>query len=318
VEDPEIIMASSDRALVALGGHLREMGYRFTTVTPETHRRVNDRPENAIARRIEDVFGWSRPFHTNVLPPPIVDLMFEADIIVPCEEGFRSLLRLSSLDDLLLFHSAYPTTAPDSVFFGPDTYRFAIALETHLREPIGPVERAMDIGCGTGAGGFIAARKFPMATIILGDINAKALKFARVNAALNAISNVRLAMSDILSGVDGSFDLVCANPPYLVDPAKRAYRDGGGSLGATLSLAIIEAAMERLTPGGTLLLYTGAAIVEGRDALRAEAAGRMQQSNFSWSYSEMDPDVFGEELDNSAYAHADRIAAAVFAATKPR
>jgi methylase of polypeptide subunit release factors len=317
VENPEGIKATNDRALIALGGNLREMGYRFTTITPETHRRVNARPENRTARRIEDVFGWSRPFERNLLPPHLVDLMFEAEIIVPGDEGFRSLVRLSSLDDLLLFHSAYPTIAPDSVFFGPDTYRFAAALKAHLGALNRPIERAMDIGCGTGAGGFLAARKFPAATIVLGDINDMALRLARVNAALNRIANVRLVLSDMLAGVDGQFDLICANPPYLVDPAKRAYRDGGGELGATLSLAIIEAAMERLTPGGTLLLYTGEAVVEGRDVFRAQATALMQGSGFAWSYGEMDPDIFGEELENIAYAQTDRIAAVTFTAAKP-
>jgi len=318
VENPAILTASRDRALIRLGEQLREMGYGFTTVTPETHRRVNARLENEMARRIEDVLGWSRPFHRDLLQPPIVDLMLEAEIVAPCEQGLRSLVRLSALDDLLLFHSSYPTIAADSVFFGPDTYRYATALKAHLGSLPAPVERAMDIGCGTGAGGFLVARAFPMATICLGDINEKALKLAGVNAALNQIRNVHFALSDMLSGVDGAFDLICANPPYLVDPAGRAYRNGGGDLGATLSLAIIDAAIERLAPGGSLLLYTGAAIVEGRDAFRAEATARMERSGFSGSYREVDPDVFGEELDTSAYAQADRIAAVTFIAAKPR
>jgi hypothetical protein len=58
----------------------------------------------------------------------------------------------------------------------------------------------------------------------------------------------------------------------LVDPSLRAYRHGGGPLGANLSLAIVEAAIERLAPAGMLVLYTGAAVIDGADAFK-EAAG---------------------------------------------
>jgi hypothetical protein len=44
----------------------------------------------------------------------------------------------------------------------------------------------------------------------------------------------------------------------------------------------------------------------------------MNRAGFSWRYGEVDPDVFGEELDTPAYAHADRISAVVLSATKPR
>jgi 23S rRNA G2069 N7-methylase RlmK/C1962 C5-methylase RlmI len=116
--------------------------------------------------------------------------------------------------------------------------------------------------------------------------------------------------------VEGEFDLIVANPPYLVDPSERAYRHGGGPLGAALSLAIVDAALERLASGGTLLLYTGAAIVDGRDPFREEIATRLNGRDVSWNYHEMDVDVFGEELESGAYAHCDRIAAVVLTVTK--
>ncbi len=42
-----------------------------------------------------------------------------------------------------------PTAERDAVFFGPDTYRFAIFLRHHVQQ----AARAVDIGCGSGAGG---------------------------------------------------------------------------------------------------------------------------------------------------------------------
>ena len=118
-------------------------------------------------------------------------------------------------------------------------------------------------------------------------------------------------LSEQAASVRNRFSLVLANPPYLVDPAQRAYRHGGGPLGAGLSLAILDAALERLAPGGTLVLYTGAAIEQGTDPFRAAAAERLRGCGARWTYREMDPDVFGEELDAEAYRHTDRIAAVV-------
>ena len=123
--------------------------------------------------------------------------------------------------------------------------------------------------------------------------------------------NLRALHSDLLSAVDGEFDLILANPPYLIDADQRAYRHGGGPLGAGLSLAILDAALQRLAPGGTLLLYTGVAMLDNQDPFLAEVRRRLQGGAFSWTYREVDPDVFGEELLGGAYVKCDRIAAVV-------
>ena len=107
-----------------------------------------------------------------------------------------------------------------------------------------------------------------------------------------------------------------ANPPYLVDPGARAYRHGGGPLGAGLSLKILQTAGTRLAAGGTLLLYTGAAVIAGEDPFRAAAASVLAGSGLRWTYEEIDPDVFGEELEGGAYAGSDRIAAVLLTAKK--
>ena len=113
----------------------------------------------------------------------------------------------------------------------------------------------------------------------------------------------------------GSFDLIVSNPPYLIDGTGRSYRHGGGQLGEGLSLEILRQSLPRLSPGGTFLLYTGSAIVGGLDGFLQAAHDLLIGSKFDWSYKEMDPDVFGEELDLPAYAEADRIAAVVLTVT---
>jgi methylase of polypeptide subunit release factors len=109
--------------------------------------------------------------------------------------------------------------------------------------------------------------------------------------------------------VSGLFDLIIANPPYLVDARQRTYRHGGGELGAALSVQIAEQGIDRLVPRGRLLLYTGAAIVDSVDALHETLRARLASRVAHFSYEEIDPDVFGEELEAPPYDRADRIAA---------
>ncbi len=293
---------------------VQSTGYAFTTPTPASHARVNARSQSALAQDLAGVFGWSRPFREDVVPPDILTPMREAGVLLSDAAGDRSAVRLSSLDGLLFVHSAYPTTAIDSVFFGPDTYRFARAILAHLANGA-PVRRAVDIGCGAGPGAILVARARSNAEVFAVDINHAALRLTRVNAVLAGVQ-VAAVDSDLLSEVTGSFDLIVANPPYLVDPGERAYRHGGGPLGAGLSLAILGTALERLVPGGTLLLYTGAAIVNGADPFKHAAAAQLSGTGASWAYEELDPDVFGEELERGVYASADRIAAVVLTVKK--
>lgn len=306
-----------DFALLALGRALQASGYRFTTITQASHRRVNARPDNAWARGITDVLGWSRPFRDGMLAPEIVQLMSDAGMLEAHEDGWKSTLRASTIGDLLFFHSAYPTSDDDAVFFGPDTYRFVRALDACLGAPGSEVKRAVDIGCGGGPGALTVARRFPAAEVIGADINERALRLTRINARLAGAARVAAVNSDLLRSLDGEFDLIISNPPYVQDPDERTYRHGGGALGAGLSLDIVDAAIARLAPGGALLLYTGVAIVDGADPFQREAGARLDRAGFSWAYEEIDPDIFGSELSSDAYATADRLAAVLLRAERP-
>lgn len=306
-----------DLALLALGRALQAGGYRFTTITQASHRRVNARPDNAWARGVTDVLGWSRPFRDGALAPDIAQLMDDAGMLVPHEDGWKSTLRASTIGELVFFHSAYPTTDDDAVFFGPDTYRFVRALDACLAAPGNEVKRAVDIGCGGGPGALTVARRFPGAEVIGADINERALRLTRVNAQLAGTTRVAAINSNLLHGLDGEFDLIISNPPYVQDPDERTYRHGGGALGAGLSLDIVDAAIARLAPGGALLLYTGVAIVDGADPFQREAGARLDRAGFSWAYEEIDPDIFGSELSSDAYATADRLAAVLLRAQRP-
>ncbi len=297
-------------SLVALGRHLRQDGYCFCTPTPLSHARVLSH-NRCGADIFRDVFGWNRAFAAEQLPARYHDFLADPDLFATEAVGrYRAVIRFSSLGPLLLAHSGYPTQEADAVFFGPDTYRFAHAIQAFRdREPGFRPGSCVDIGAGTGGGGLFCAALFPHLTqIALLDINSRALTFAAANAALNDISVAFPRHSDILSAWEGPADLIVANPPYLVDPALRAYRHGGGEWGAALSVRILEQALAHLSPDGHLLLYTGSAIVEGQDKFLEAAMPALEMRTVGYRYDEIDPDVFGEELDKWPYDQADRIA----------
>jgi methylase of polypeptide subunit release factors len=304
----------SSAALRVLLEFLRRQNYRFVTPTPATHARVNGRKGNELAHCVEDVFGWSRSFLPDLLPGSLFDTLMGAGIFVKCGVSWRSALRASSIDDCIFLHSAFPTTSADAVFFGPDTYRFVRAIKANL--PAFHLRRAVDLGCGSGAGGIVMAKQSVCEELVLSDINPKALQLARANAHSVNLHEIEFIQSDLFAQLDGSFDLIVANPPYLNDRHRRVYRHGGGDLGSELSIRIADAARERLALNGLLILYTGSAIVKGFDKFKEEAKALFSREAFEFSYEEIDPDVFGEELEAEPYKHVDRVAAVVLTAKR--
>jgi hypothetical protein len=98
---------------------------------------------------------------------------------------------------------------------------------------------------------------------------------------------------------------VIANPPYMIDPARRSYRDGGDLHGGAVAL---DWAKQALASGSTMLLYTGAAIVRGASPLIEALHEACSSAGASLDVEEIDPDVFGDELEQPAYAEVERIA----------
>jgi SAM-dependent methyltransferase len=305
--------------LTDLGRWLRSAGYSFVTPTPATHRRVNARTDSPGAS-LRDAFGWSRAFAPGLLAADLLRTLESAGLLDRDASGtVRSRVRYSSLAGDLYAHSAFPTDQPQAIFFGPDTYRFASLIQGELeRLSVRPGARILDVGCGAGPGGIVAAKACGHAapSLVLADINAVALQYAAANAALAGV-DASFVLSDLFEQVTGQFDLIVSNPPYLNDPAQRTYRNGGGEWGAALSERVVREGVHRLAPGGRLVLYTGVAIVDGRDPFIDSLRAELDALGWSWHYRELDPDVFGEELEQPAYARADRIAAVALTVLRP-
>lgn len=303
-----------DNCLIALLERLNERGYGFVTPTPLTHERVLARPDRREAKDLEDVLGWSLPFRPGSIDPRIEQLLDDAQAIERKDGWMRSLVRVSSLHQRLFLHSSFPTDAPDAIFFGPDSYRFADLIASELAGcALEAGQLIVDAGTGAGVGAIVAADLCPEAAVVMTDINPAALRLARINAEAARIEAMAL-QTGRLDGIEGSIDIALANPPYLLDARGRAYRHGGGPLGAQVTLDMTAFILPRLAPAGRLILYSGSAIVRGEDRVQQALAALAQANDCRLRYREIDPDVFSEELDNPAYGEVDRIAvvAAVF------
>jgi hypothetical protein len=85
----------------------------------------------------------------------------------------------------------------------------------------------LDLGTGCGIQAFLAAAHSDLVYAV--DRNRRACNFATFNAQLNGFTNIECFTGDLFEPVRGhQFDLVLANPPYVISPASRyLYRDSG-------------------------------------------------------------------------------------------
>ena len=72
--------------------------------------------------------------------------------------------------------------------------------------------RVLDLGCGWGAVGVSVGKKYPACSVVMSDVNERALELAAKNAAANGV-RAETVQSDGLDNVDGPFDYILTNPP---------------------------------------------------------------------------------------------------------
>jgi release factor glutamine methyltransferase len=147
----------------------------------------------------------------------------------------------------------------------PETEQLVELVEARIENR---ESRIVDVGAGSGVIAISLAAKFPGAKILAVDISDDALALAQENAAmLNLKHRVQFLKSRLLENVEGAFDLIVANLPYistqdrhtlsrevLHDPEVALF---GGKRGDELVRELIDQAPTRLHPGGRLALEIG-------------------------------------------------------------
>jgi release factor glutamine methyltransferase len=126
----------------------------------------------------------------------------------------------------------------------------------------------LDVGTGSGVIALSLAAEFPEAEIVAIDVSEDALALARENTERLGLSDhVRLLRSNLLENVEGRFDLIAANLPYISTQerqtlSREVLRDPdvalfAGAHGDELVRDLIAQAPSRLRPGGVLALEMG-------------------------------------------------------------
>jgi release factor glutamine methyltransferase len=147
----------------------------------------------------------------------------------------------------------------------PETEQLVELVESRIEKR---EARIVDVGTGSGVIALSLAKKFPEAQIFAVDISADALGLARENAVrLNLNERAQFLRSDLLKNVEGFFDLIVANLPYIAAQDRRTLSREvlsdpevalfAGARGDELVRELIEQAPARLRPGGLLALEIG-------------------------------------------------------------
>ncbi len=144
----------------------------------------------------------------------------------------------------------------------PETELLVEVALTRLRPA--PAPRVLDLGTGSGCVAITLALHCPAARVLAVDRCPAALDVARRNARLLG-ARVDFALGDWMDGVDGCFDLIVANPPYVADgdpnlPGLRyepVQALAAGADGLDALRRIVAIAPARLATGGGLAVEHG-------------------------------------------------------------
>jgi release factor glutamine methyltransferase len=149
-----------------------------------------------------------------------------------------------------------------------------------LRHTAAP--RIADVGTGSGCIAVSIARELPSAHVTATDISGEALEVARANADRLGVSDrITFVETSYLDGVDGTFDAVVSNPPYVKDVHRALVQRAvvkyephvalfGGPDGLDGLRSVLDGAGQRLVPGGWVIMEFG----DGQDDDVRELVGR--------------------------------------------
>ena len=152
---------------------------------------------------------------------------------------------------------------PAALIPRPDTE----TLVTATLEKTAPTARVLDLGTGCGAVALAIAKERPLARVLATDIDAKCAALCRRNAARLDIA-IEIHVADLFEGVDGSFDVIASNPPYIDPDDDHLSRGdlrfepqhaliGGPNGGLAVIERLIRAAPYHLLPDGWLCVEHG-------------------------------------------------------------
>ena len=185
--------------------------------------------------------------------------------------------------------------------------------ETLVEAALGLVDREaplniLDLGTGSGCILITLLAELPRASGVGVDVSLGALELARANAQTVGVGDrAAFLASDWLEAVEGSFDLVVANPPYLsaadmaaLSPEVRDHDPApaldGGPDGLSAYRRIVPGLRKALRPGGFALFEIGPDQDQAVSRLLAEAGLDVGEGQHLWRDLAGRPRVVGARL----------------------
>ena len=229
------------------------------------------------------VLGWDAArFFTAAGDPPPPDFPARYEALVRRRAAREPLAYITG--DREFWNLSFEVS-PAVLIPRPETESIVEAALERFPDRAAPLSIA-DICTGSGCLAVALAREYSRARVVATDLSTAALAVAGRNAARHTVADrVHLIGADLFEGVADLFDLIVANPPYVSEGDRRALaaevRDYepelalfGGSDGLAIIRRLVEGSVDRLVPGGTLILEIGfwqepavTALISGRDGL---------------------------------------------------
>jgi hypothetical protein len=259
---PDPPRAESLRTALELGRLLRDVGYEPQRIQqrlatgdqllarspelPSYLRRIGDADELAVLIRLfllgVPVF---RARFDELVGTQLRVRLAGAGLLIRNGEVVHGAARIVPHDELLIAsdHAGAADAHADHV---PGVHRPSVAL-AHLTVR-GQGERALDLCTGNGIQAILLAAHAE--SVVATDVNVRALAYAAFNAALNGAGNVETRVGSFFEPVEREqFDLVVANPPYVVSPESAYLFRDGGMPGDAVSEQLVRGIPGVLAPG---------------------------------------------------------------------
>lgn len=195
------------------------------------------------------------------LAPSTPEHWLAAGLLEERDGGLGAVLQLTPFENLILATDPlWKPEPPPKHVLGVGAPSFFLSQMTVRRRS----RRTLDVGTGSGVQAFLAA---PHSDEVVGvDLNARAVNVAAFNAQLNNFPHASFLAGDLYAPVrDRRFDLIVANPPYVISPETRYVFRDSGLKGDEIAQRVIREGAPLLEEGGYLQLICEWAHLRGQD-----------------------------------------------------